>query len=71
MPLPSFRDWLHDRSQEPSQAGRLATLIAQSGAAGVSLDCLRSSLGLTPETLHDLLRSLTATGQVTMLKVNG
>ena len=59
------------RSQEPSQVDRLATLIAQAGAAGVSLDRLRTLCGLSPETLADVLKGLTATGQVVMLKVNG
>jgi predicted transcriptional regulator len=71
MPLPSFRSWLDNRVQEPSQADRLAFLIAQAGAAGVSLGRLRRLCGLPPETLADVLRALTATGQVRMLKVGG
>ena len=34
-------------------------------------DDLARALRLPPETLDDLLRALTATGQVTMLKVGG
>ena len=34
MPLPSFHDWLKS-DQEPPQADRLATIIAQAGAAGL------------------------------------
>ena len=71
MPLASFHEWLHDRSQEPSQADRLATVIAQAGAAGISLDCLRRLCGLQPQTLQDILRSLTATGQVVVVKIGG
>jgi lambda repressor-like predicted transcriptional regulator len=71
MRMVSFREWLATRSQEPSQADRLATLIAQAGAAGVSLADLRRLCGLPPETLQDILRALTATGQVVILKVNG
>ena len=52
-------------------ADRLGIVIARSGAAGVSLDGLRSSLRLPPETLRDLLRALVTAGQVTVLKVNG
>ncbi len=67
----SFPEWRANRSQEPPQADRLATLIAQAGTAGVSLDRLRRLCGLQPETLQDILKSLVATGQVVVLKVNG
>jgi hypothetical protein len=67
----SFRTWFEHRPEEAPAAERLAMLIAQAGAAGVSLDRLRRIVGLTPEKLQDVLRSLTATGQVTMLRVNG
>jgi hypothetical protein len=70
-PMQPFPDWLANRSQEPAQAENLATLIAGAGAAGVSRDRLRRLCGLPPETLADVLRALTATGQVEMLKVNG
>lgn len=55
MPLPSFREWLRS-AQEAPQADRLATVIAQAGAAGVSLDRLRRVVGLSPKVLHDRLR---------------
>ena len=71
MPRTSFSDWLQNRFQDAHQADRLAMLIGQAGAAGVSLDRLRRVVGLTPETLQDILKSLTATGQVTMLRING
>ncbi len=72
MPLPSFHDWLGNRAQEAPAAENLATLIASAGAAGgISLDRLRNLCGLSPETLQDILRALTATGQVVVLKVNG
>jgi predicted transcriptional regulator len=71
MPFPSFPDWLANRAQEPSQADRLATVIAQAGAAGVPLDRLRRLVGLSPEVLGDILKSLVATGQVTVLKTSG
>ena len=70
MPLPSFLDWLRDRSHEAPAAERLATLVAQS-AGGVSRQRLAVALGLPPDTLDDLLKALVATGQVVMLKVNG
>jgi hypothetical protein len=69
--MPSFRQWLANRSQEASAAERLAALIAGAGAAGIPRDDLARALGLPPETLEDILRALTATGQVTALKVNG
>ncbi len=71
MPSPSFHDWLQNRFQDASQAEQLATVIAQAGGAGISLDRLRRVVGLPPEVLQDVLRSLTATGQIIMLKVSG
>ena len=71
MSLPSFQDWLDRRSHEAPAADNLATLIAQSGTAGISIDCLRRIVNLPPETLEDILRSLMATGQVSVVKVNG
>ncbi len=70
MPIPSFHDWLRSADEAPA-ADRLATLIAQAGAAGVSVDRLRRLCGLQPETLQDIIRSLLATGQVVVLKVHG
>jgi len=71
MPTPTFSDWLKNRSDEAPAAENLATLIAGAGAAGISLDRLRTLVGLSPETLQDILRSLVFAGQVTVLKVNG
>jgi hypothetical protein len=71
MSLPSFHDWRANRSQEAPAAERLAFVIAQSGAAGISVDRLRTVVGLPPETLQDILRALAAAGPVTMLKING
>jgi hypothetical protein len=70
MPLPTFHDWLQSTQEAPA-ADRLATVIAQSGAAGVSLDRVRRVVALTPEILADVLKALVAGGQVTMLKVGG
>ena len=69
--MSSFQGWLDRRFQDAPQADRLATLIAQAGAAGVSLNRLRRLCGLRAETLQDLLKALVATGQVVMLRVNG
>lgn len=68
-----FSDWLASRSEDPSQAEHLATLIAGAGAgaAGVSVGRLRGLLDLSQETLADLLRSLVATGQVEMVRMGG
>ena len=71
MPLPSIHDWLSTRSQESSQADRLATSIAGAGERGISLDRLRKLCGLHPETLADVLKALVASGQVTVLMVDG
>ena len=71
MPHHSFADWLDQRPQEAPGTDRLATLIAQAGAAGVSLDRLRRLLNIHPETLADVLRGLVATGQVEMVSVGG
>jgi lambda repressor-like predicted transcriptional regulator len=71
MPTPTFHEWLRNRSDEAPAAENLATIIANAGAAGVSLDRLRRVVGLSPETLADVLKALVATGQVLVLKVNG
>ena len=71
MPTPTFHDWLGNRTQEAPAAENLATLIASAGAAGISLDRLRTLVRLSPETLQDIIRSLVATGQVVVLKVGG
>ena len=69
MPRTSFSDWLRNRSDQAPNADRLAMLIAQSG--GVSRGRLAKAVNLPEETLNDLLKALTATGQVRMLRVNG
>ena len=71
MPRTSFHDWLQNRSDQVPNADRLATLITQAGAAGISRGRLRKVVGLSWETLQDLLKSLVATGLVVMLKVGG
>ncbi len=68
--MQSFHEWLANRDGEVPAAERLATLVARSGA-GVSRDDLARTLGLPPRILDNLLRALTATGQVVMLKVGG
>jgi hypothetical protein len=65
-----FHEWLGNRDGDVPAAERLATLVTRSGA-GISRDCLAQTLGLPPRILDDLLRALTATGQVVMLKVGG
>jgi hypothetical protein len=70
MPLLSFSDWLENRDSGAFAAGILPMLVARS-AAGMSRDDLAIVLRLPPETLNDLLRALTATGQVRMLNVGG
>ena len=68
--MQTFHDWLGNRDGDVPAAERLATLVARS-AAGVSKDDLARVLGLPPRILDDLLRALTATGQIVMLKGGG
>ncbi len=68
--MQSFHEWLANRDGDVPAAEKLATLVSQSGA-GISRDCLARTLRLPPRILDDLLRALTATGQVVMLKVGG
>ncbi len=67
----TFHDWLRNRPDGAPAADRLATLIAQYGTGGVSCNRLRQLVPLSPETVHDLLRSLTATRQVVVVKIDG
>ena len=68
--IPSFHEWLGKQEEAPA-ADNLATLIAQAGAVGVSLDRLRKVVRLSPETLDEVLKGLLASKQVVLLKVNG
>jgi hypothetical protein len=69
--MQSFHEWLEHRPDEAPAAESLATLIAQSGAVGISLDHLCKVVRISPESLDDLLRALVSSGQVTILKFNG
>ena len=69
--MQSFRQWLEHLSDDPSAANNLATLIAQAGAVGVSLDRLRKVVRLSPESLDEVLKGLLDSRQVMLLKVNG
>jgi predicted transcriptional regulator len=69
--MPSFRTWLESRPDEVPAAAGLALAIARSGAAGVSVEELRGLLGISPETLRDLLAELVRSGQVVILRVGG
>ena len=71
MPTPSFHVWLEHRVQEVPDMGNLALLIAQSGAAGVSLDRLCKVIGSSRETIENLLRALVVSRQVAVVKVGG
>ena len=44
----SFWQWLEHAGDDPSAADNVATLIAQAGAVGVSLQCLRKVVRLSP-----------------------
>ena len=71
-----FYEWMGIREyraedEEAPGAMKLALLIAQSGAAGISRDGLRRLVRLSPDTLEDLLAALVAAGQVTELRMNG
>ena len=69
--MQSFYHWLEHRVEEVPDSGKLALVIARSGAAGISLDRLCRLTHISPDTLDDLLRALITTGQVVMLKING
>ena len=69
--MQSFRQWLEHLGDDPSAADNLATLIAQAGAVGVSLDRLRKVVHLSPESLDEVLKGLLTSRQVVLLKVNG
>lgn len=69
--MQTFLKWLEHVADDPSAADTVATMIAQAGAVGVSLDCLRKVVRLSPETLNDVLKGLLASKQVVLLKVNG
>ena len=70
MPIPSFHEWLRS-ADEALAADRLAFLIAQSGAAGLSQDDLARALRLPSETVESLLWALITARQVVLLKVDG
>ena len=67
MPRTSFREW-PERLEEVPGTMELALAIARSGAAGVSRDGRRKVVGLSWETLEDLLRTLVAAGQVMLVQ---
>ena len=67
----SFWQWLEHAGDDPSAADNVATLIAQAGAVGVSLQCLRKVVRLSPGTLDEILKGLLASKQVVLLTVNG
>jgi hypothetical protein len=67
----SFWRWLEHIADDPSAADSVATLIAQAGAVGVSLECLRKVIRLSPESLDEVLKALLASKQVVLLKVDG
>ena len=69
--MQSFWQWLEHVGDDPSAADNLATLIAQAGAVGVSVDRLRKVVRLSPESLDEVLKGLLASKQVVLLKVNG
>ncbi len=68
--MQSFWQWLEHVADDPSAAADVATLIAQAGAVGVSLRCLRKVVRLSPATLDDVLEGLLASKHVVLLKVN-
>jgi hypothetical protein len=69
--MQSFLQWLEHVADDPSAADDVATLIAQAGAVGVSLPCLRKVVRLSPQSLDDVLKGLLASKHVVLLKVNG
>jgi len=69
--MPSFRQWLEHIADDPAGAADVATLIAQAGAVGISMECLRKVVRLSPGSLDDVLKGLLASKQVVLLKIDG
>ena len=69
--MQSFWQWLEHVADDPSAADNVASLIAQAGAVGVSVHCLRKIVRLSPETLDEVLKGLLVSKHVVLLKVNG
>jgi len=69
--MQSFWQWLEHIADDPSAADSVATLIAQAGAVGVSLECLKKVVRLSPESLDEVLNGLLASKQVVLLKIDG
>ncbi len=67
----SFWHWLEHVTDDPSAADSVANLIAQAGAVGVSLPCLKKVVRLSPESLDEVLKGLLASKQVMLLTVDG
>jgi hypothetical protein len=67
----TFLKWLEHVADDPSAADTVATMIARAGAVGISVQCLRKVVRLTPESLDEVLKGLLASRQVVLLKVNG
>ncbi len=67
----TFWQWLEHVGDDPSSADTVATMIAQAGAVGISVPCLRKVVRLSPENLDEILKGLLASRQVVLLKVNG
>ena len=66
----TFLQWLEHAADDPSAADNVATLIAQAGAVGISIQCLRKVVRLSPESLDKVLKGLLASKQAVLLKVN-
>ena len=69
--MQSFHEWLDRRPQEVPDLGRLALLIARSGAGGMSGNDIEKALGVPFEMVDDVLRALVSSGQVVVVKANG
>jgi hypothetical protein len=67
----SFWRWLEHVADDPSATADVATLIAQAGAVGISVRCLRKVVRLSPGSLDEVLKGLLASRQVVLLKING
>jgi len=67
----SFWQWLEHVADDPAGAADVAALIAQAGAVGVSLHCLKKVVRLSPGSLDEVLKALLASKQVVLLKVGG
>ena len=71
IPHANLLHWLEQAADDPSAAGNAATMTCRQGRLGISVECLRKVVRLSPESLDEVLKGLLASKQAVLLKVNG